>query len=97
MNRSCCLAHHKRDLTLLPRSWASFKGSMGLTDEEMAGALRNTAFYATLKAARASGTLSDLVSGRESPADVLSQSSLLPPMQTSRRTCSLSRARAFRP
>ncbi|GAA5989361.1 hypothetical protein JCM10908_001278 [Rhodotorula pacifica] len=31
--------------------WASLKSSMGLTDEEMAGALRNTAFFATLKAA----------------------------------------------
>ncbi|GAA5875605.1 hypothetical protein JCM3774_006115 [Rhodotorula dairenensis] len=34
--------------------WASLKSSIGLTDEEMAGALRNTAFFATLKAATAS-------------------------------------------
>ncbi|KWU46470.1 methyltransferase type 11 [Rhodotorula sp. JG-1b] len=30
--------------------WASLKSSAGLTDEEMTGALRNTAFFATLKA-----------------------------------------------
>ncbi|BGP13786.1 hypothetical protein JCM10213v2_001724 [Rhodosporidiobolus nylandii] len=35
--------------------WASLKAATGLKDEEMAGALRNTAFYATLAAAAGAG------------------------------------------
>ncbi|GAA6006390.1 uncharacterized protein JCM10292_002672 [Rhodotorula paludigena] len=35
--------------------WASLKSAVGLNDEEIAAALRNTAFYATLAGAAASG------------------------------------------
>ncbi|GAA5848319.1 hypothetical protein JCM8547_004477 [Rhodosporidiobolus lusitaniae] len=35
--------------------WASLKDATGLSDDEVAGALRNTAFYATLAAAAGSG------------------------------------------
>lgn len=36
-------------------SWASLKSAVGLNDDEIAAALRNTAFYATLAGAAASG------------------------------------------
>lgn len=40
------------------RSWASLKSAVGVSDEEMANALRHTAYYATLSAATRAGTSS---------------------------------------